>query len=209
MKKIDLDSWNRKGRFLAYQHVDYPYINLGADIDVTGLYRFAKDSSLSFYFSMVWCAWKISNEIPNFRYRFEDQEVFDMECNVLGVAHIPKGSEDFILFPASVKEDIFENVLETTLRATLGDQFADIMGPDGWAPEYIGCTCIPWVSYTHMIRTVTKMGKDCNPRLSWGKYYWVGDKLKMPFTVQVHHGLMDGYHVGQYFIKIQALLDSF
>ena len=34
-------------------------------------------------------------------------------------------------------------------------------------------------------------------------------KLTLPFSVQVHHALMDGYHVGMYFEKMESWLASF
>ncbi|WP_411955953.1 CatA-like O-acetyltransferase [Clostridium estertheticum] len=32
--------------------------------------------------------------------------------------------------------------------------------------------------------------------------------MKLPLSVQVHHSLVDGIHVGQYFNKIQEILDN-
>lgn len=70
-------------------------------------------------------------------------------------------------------------------------------------------SCIPWIHYTHFVRTVEHGGKDNIPRISWGKYIQDKDgKMIMPFSVQVHHALMDGYHVGMYFEKMEAWLDS-
>ncbi|MGD9556758.1 MAG: CatA-like O-acetyltransferase [Mangrovibacterium sp.] len=33
--------------------------------------------------------------------------------------------------------------------------------------------------------------------------------MLLPFSVQVHHALVDGFHVGEYFQKLQEYLDSF
>ena len=41
-----------------------------------------------------------------------------------------------------------------------------------------------------------------------GAPQWEGDKLMMPFTLQVHHGLMDGLHVGRYFIRLEEYLET-
>ena len=39
------------------------------------------------------------------------------------------------------------------------------------------------------------------PTISIGMIYEDGDRLRVPFAIQTHHGLIDGYHMGQ-FIKI-------
>ncbi len=52
------------------------------------------------------------------------------------------------------------------------------------------------------------MGVDSNPKVTWGKYFKQDDRVLMPFSVQVHHGLMDGLHVGRYFEMLQRYIDE-
>lgn len=49
---------------------------------------------------------------------------------------------------------------------------------------------------------------DSIPRISWGKYFEENGKIKLPMSVQAHHALMDGMHVGQYFSMFQEILDN-
>jgi chloramphenicol O-acetyltransferase type A len=49
---------------------------------------------------------------------------------------------------------------------------------------------------------------DSIPRISWGKYFRDDNLIKMPLSVQVHHALMDGFHVGRYFQQVQKYLDT-
>ena len=42
----------------------------------------------------------------------------------------------------------------------------------------------------------------------FGKMFEDGGRRKLPFSVEVHHALMDGYHVGKYFELFQQKLDS-
>lgn len=41
-----------------------------------------------------------------------------------------------------------------------------------------------------------------------GNYFKEGDVLQMPLSVQGHHAVMDGIHMGRYYEKIQAYLDQ-
>src|SRR5690606_28011801 len=65
-------------------------------------------------------------------------------------------------------------------------------------------TSIPWVSFTSFAHPTHLHPADSIPRLAWGKRFEAGDALKMPLSVQGHHALMDGLHMGQYFERVQA-----
>jgi chloramphenicol O-acetyltransferase type A len=68
-------------------------------------------------------------------------------------------------------------------------------------------TSIPWVSFTSFTHPMHLNPPDSVPRFAWGKIFEEGDRLKMPFSVQGHHAVMDGLHVGRYYEQIQEHLD--
>ncbi len=43
---------------------------------------------------------------------------------------------------------------------------------------------------------------------TWGKYFSEGDRTMAALSVQTHHGLMDGIHVGRFYEQLQANIDS-
>jgi chloramphenicol O-acetyltransferase type A len=49
---------------------------------------------------------------------------------------------------------------------------------------------------------------DSIPRISWGSFKEHKEKTVMPLAVQVHHGLADGYHLGNFFNQMQELLND-
>ena len=42
MKLIDIETWNRREHFKVYQGRDFPYINIGAELDITQLLAFSR-----------------------------------------------------------------------------------------------------------------------------------------------------------------------
>jgi chloramphenicol O-acetyltransferase type A len=44
---------------------------------------------------------------------------------------------------------------------------------------------------------------DSVPRFAWGKFFEEGASLKMPLSVQAHHALVDGIHIGRFYEKVQ------
>jgi chloramphenicol O-acetyltransferase type A len=204
---IDIEKWDRKDLFKVYFGTDFPYIILGADIDVTNLYRYARQSDISFYFAMVFAANQIANRIKNFRYRFIDGKPFLIEANRAVLTHIQPGSDAFVLIETEQANNMIEfcRRTEEKARESVADRgFGALPGKN----DTIIYSVLPWVNFSVLIRTVAKNGIDCAPKISWGKYVESGSRLKMPLSLQVHHGLMDGYHVGLYFNQLQEYLDN-
>ncbi len=57
----------------------------------------------------------------------------------------------------------------------------------------------PWVSFTSFKHASRFDNTNTVPRIVFGKNFDDGEMLKMPVSVEVHHAMMDGIHVGKYF----------
>ncbi len=211
MKALDKDNWDRNDLVEKYADYVFPYINLGAEVDVTNLYRFVKANDLSFYCAMMHTALRVALEIPNFLYRLVDGE--PMICERLNpeFTHLQAGSDHFLIVTGTYQEDLVSFCRETAERMRrAAEEHLDIKIGHTDSQEILYISCIPWVKYTHFVRTFDHAATDNIPRVSWGKFEWdEKGRLKMPLSVQVHHALVDGYHVGIYMQRVQELLDKF
>lgn len=207
---LEPENWERTKLLEKYLEYDFPYINLGAEIDITKLYHFSKKHDLSFYCAMIHTVTKTALEIKNFKYRFWNGKPLICESLSPVFTYLPKGEEQFYLVNCPFDEDIIHFCRQAQDKAVLIGQSGKHeygIAPDDMEILYI--SCIPWVHYTHFVRTVKIGGIDNIPRISWGKYITNPDgRMTMPVSVQVHHGLMDGYHVGIFFEKLEELLNS-
>ena len=96
LTKIDLATWDRGEYFSFYKGLDFPYINIGARIDVTNLKRFARARGLSSYLTLIHTAHMTAHEIVNFRYRIIDGEPALLDKMGLTFTYMPPDSELFI-----------------------------------------------------------------------------------------------------------------
>ena len=208
MKWIDLETWKRKPLIEKYSSYVFPYINIGAEIDITKLYNYSKKHSISFYCAMIHAATKIAMEVENFKYRLVDGKPVLCESLTPVFTYLPKGEEQFYLVEQVYEDDMLSFCRKAREKAesmASESEHSFMHGKD--EVEILYMSCIPWIRYTHFIRTIENGGKDNIPRISWGKYGTDRDgRMTMPFSVQVHHALMDGYHVGMYFEKLEAYL---
>ncbi len=208
-KTIDIESWKRKEHFLFFYRMDYPQFNICLNLDVSNFLKFTKDKQLSFYYAMIYAVTNVVNGIDDFKYRIRDGKVVmhdTIHPSFTDMDH--EGKDDlFKLVTVDFKDDIFE--FEKKAKEACQNQ-SDYFGLDKLIgrDDLIYITCIPWISFTHISHTISINKNDSVPKISWGKYYKDGDKILLPFSVQVNHALMDGFQVGKYVEKLQTYIDQ-
>ncbi len=205
MKDIDIKSWARREHFRFFNEMDYPQFNICANVDITAFSTFLKENGLPFFASALYLSARAVNAVPEFRYRIREGKVIEHEkvdpaITVLGKEGIfgyctigfhPE-AETFLAEAAAVIAEAKENptIVEDTTR-----------------DDVIFFTSIPWISFTSLTHPIHLTPVDSIPRISWGKYYRAEGRLLLPYSVQVHHALADGLHVGRHFQLFQELLD--
>ena len=64
----------------------------------------------------------------------------------------------------------------------------------------------PWIAFTSFSHARRWGREDSVPKISFGKFIKENDRTLLPFSVEVHHSLMDGLHVGRYIARIEEML---
>lgn len=207
MRPIDMETWDRREYFEAYLDMDLPYINIGANVDVTNLMAHARRTGLSSYLTLVFLAHQTAESIVNFRYRIADGRPMVNERMSLTFTHVPDGRELFINVAVDPPDDLLG--FHAAARAEIARQgtIPGVKEMQGRL-DIISYSVIPWIQYTHFVRTIAKAGVDSNPKMSWGRFFTEGDRTMVPFSVQVHHGLMDGIHIGMYFEALSRRIEE-
>lgn len=206
MREIDIQTWSRREHYRLYGSFDHPHFGLCANVDLTEFYPTLKRQGISITVGLIYAISRAANAIPEFRYRIRDGKVIEHEVvhpsatilgdeDVFGFCTIPY-NEDFSEF-AAVAEPMIARVSEhPTLEEDPGDD------------NLLFMTAIPWVTFTSFMHPIHLQPPDSIPRFAWGKFYEDGKSLKMPLGVQVHHGLMDGVHVGKFYTLFQGLIEN-
>lgn len=206
MGKIDKTNWSRREQFELYKEFDHPHFSLCAKVEITDFYSYVKKSGLPFTVSLVYLLSRTANELSEFRQRIRGDVVLEHELvhpsytlmtpgdlfTFCTVPYVP----DFATFAEAAAAIIADLRQHPTLK--------DEPGKD----DLLFMTAIPWVSFTSFSHPMHLQPADSVPRFAWGKYLMEGKRLLMPLDVQVHHALMDGFHVGKYYSLLQDFLDS-
>jgi chloramphenicol O-acetyltransferase type A len=111
MKKIDINRWERKEVYEFFKSYEIPRYQVTVDIDVTNLYKYSKEKNLSFYFSMMWIVMNEINQIENFKYRIEQNEVVYYDVTHPSFTDLIKESNQF-----KIVNTLFDIDIETFIK---------------------------------------------------------------------------------------------
>ena len=205
-KKIDLKSWNRKDIFEFYKDYEQPFFNVTANVNVTNLYKYCKENNYSFFVYCLYISTKIANNINEFKIRLENNEpiIFD---KINTGSTILKDDNTFFFVYLEYFDDFNEFHNNSLKQIELMKKEAFTKGGLG-NQGIMYHSAVPWISFTSVQHAEdSKKGRSV-PKIVFGKYFNDASKLLMPLSVEVHHALADGYHVGLFYQKFQKEIDA-
>ena len=153
--------------------------------------------------AIVYLVSRVANEIPSFRQRIRGEKVIEYDQVHPSFSVQTKVSDVFSFCEVEYNRSpsIFMQAAKEQMKRMEEEPVLEDQGQD----DYIFLSCLPWISFTGLTHAMHYHPSDSIPRITWGKYFQEGDKIKMPLSLQVHHALVDGGHVGQYYLRWEAL----
>ena len=201
---LDVESWPRRAAFEFFRGYDNPYFNVCAPLDVTSLAGLSKSADgISFSLASLYLALRVANECEPFRYRLQGGRVLVHDRIHGGTTHLV-GEERLVFVYFDYQDDYatFREHAEQSKRAV--EENADVIDARADRTDLIHFSSLPWVSFTSFSNARNWGREDSVPKVTFGKYHRVGGQVSMPVSIEVHHALMDGVHVGEYFERLQA-----
>jgi chloramphenicol O-acetyltransferase type A len=205
---LDLENWNRKEHFLFFNQMEEPFFGATVTIDCTKAYAAAKTLKTSFFIYYFHKTLVAVNHIENFRYRIAGEQIYSND-RVDGSATISRkdGTFGFSLITYNADFKIFEQnaIAEIERIQNTTGIFTRTFEDD----NVIHFSAIPWLDFSSLSHARSHTFPDSCPKISFGKMTVAENgKRNIPMAVHVHHGLMDGLHVGQFVTYFQELMNA-
>ena len=173
---VDMREWPRSDHYRYFGELDDPYFGITAKADFTSCYMQAKLDGGSFFLYSLHKILRAVNAVTEFRYRVEDGKI--VLYDLVGASPTigrVKAASGLCLGEGEARNDL------------------------------IYYSSIPWLDFTDL-KHAGRMSKGQSiPRISTGRLVPVEDKLMMSVSVELNHGLADGYHVAQFFRLLDVL----
>lgn len=204
MKIIEFKNSHRRKHFEFFNAMNHPHFNLCGNVEITSFVQKIKAEKNSFTPALVWILTKAANDIPQFKQRIRDKQVVQHDY-VHPSFSVETDEADVFSFCEVKFTESANDFIGRAEKMIQKMRTNPSMEDDHNRDDYLFMSAIPWVSFTSMQHAMSYHPSDSVPRIVWGKYFKEGDKIMLPLSVQVHHAVVDGRHVGQYFQAVEEL----
>ena len=205
-QKLNLDTWNRKEHFLFFKQMEEPFFGVTTTTDCTNAYDKAKELNISFFTYYLHKTLVAVNAIENFRYRIIEDEIYIFDT--IDVSATILREDKTFGFSLIEYSDNTNEFAEITKKEIARIQNTTGLFTRDFQENLIHFSALPWLNFTSFSHARSFTFPDSCPKISFGKMMIENGKKSMSMSVHVHHGLIDGYHVGQFVNLFQELMNA-
>ena len=201
---LDIDSWDRAKQYRFFLDFEVPFFGVTTQMAVTQTRRWCKSHNKPFALACWYICLQAINAIDPFRYRLRELDdgttgVWAHDrVTVSATSANDDGTFRFCYFPDA---DNFEQFCETALPLISGPEPEGIGHEDDNDGVVYG-SVLPWVHFTGLSHARRRRQGESVPRIAIGKFEVRDSEAMMPVNVEVHHALMDGAHVAEFFAAL-------
>ncbi|MFI3294469.1 MAG: CatA-like O-acetyltransferase [Rikenellaceae bacterium] len=215
-EKIDIENWGRKELYEFFKDFANPTVGITAEIECENGYRYARENNKSFFLVYSYAILRSINEIPEFRYRIEqspqEAEPAVYKYSLINLSspikvnksgkYIQKNIDynpDFETFHCGAKEEI--------AKVEESDVIFEQKSAQG---GIVSLSAVPDLHFTGISYTLRyEKGVNFLPLVTVGKMVEREGRKVIPIAISIHHGLVDGHHVTEFFKRVESILREF
>jgi chloramphenicol O-acetyltransferase type A len=205
--EVDLATWARADQFRFFRGYAKPHYAVTARVDVTRLMARRVEAALPVYRTCVWAIGAGIHAVPELTMRFRgDRVVRHDRVELSATVPLADGNFRYSYLPFHADRATFDAEAARIIAEVA--QGGDLNANSGERDDVAYLSCMPWLDYSS-INNALPHADDCIPRVSWGKIVDEGaGRHRMAMTIEVHHALVDGRQVGDFFAAVQAALET-
>jgi chloramphenicol O-acetyltransferase type A len=205
--QIDLLNWSRYKQYEFFRKYDNPFFNICSTIDVTTLLKQCNKKQESFSTAMLFASIDTANKIKEFKYRLKNNGVVEYKEIYAGSTILNDDDTfSFCYFDYYSKYSQFSKAAKNTKNLHKTDSL-EFDGKNNDL-DLIHYSVIPWISFSSFSHPRNYNSNDSIPKIVFGQYYKKEDRILMPISIEVHHALMDGVHLGKYLEALQHKINK-
>ena len=196
MHKFEL----RRDRFEIFNSFENPLINLSFALEVPDFRPWCKAQNLPLFHVFLFCVLHAVQEIDNFMYRIVEGEVTRIDSVFASFTVLNQDNNlNFACFDMS--GDLAEFVTRSLQAKALAEAATQLINTGREQSSldqrrHVFVTCMPWLQLTAIEHPIYRHKTADIPSLAWGRFGEAQQgMMTVPFSVQAHHGFVDGYHI--------------
>ena len=201
--QINLRTWERGPTYELFSSYSEPYHGVCLRVDCTETFRYAKESRISVFLSLVHRSLTAAHQVENFMTRILDRTVWKYTTihggSAVGRSNGTIGFGYYIYQP-----ELVAFVREASLELERVKNRSDLERYAG--QDLIRYSVLPWFDFTSISHATDFITQDSAPKITFGKITEADGRCTMPVSIHVHHALADGLHVAQFVQQFERYL---
>ena len=198
---IDMDHYARRAHFDYFRTLQYPYVGVTVDVDVSDVLCFCKRTAQSFYLAFLHAAALAADSVPEFRQRIHGGRIIEYsECPTSHIEQAEGSGYCYCTLYHHMEISEYFNQAEKARKECISNGITE----DAAVESMYFISTLPWLDYSSLIQPVAG-GDESNPRITWGKYVTkpTGETV-MPVSVLAHHALVDAIQIARFYQNLAS-----
>lgn len=204
--EVDLEHYPRRKHFEYFSSLQYPYIGVTNNVDVTEFVQFCKNEKYSFYLLFLHAVALAADSISALRQRIHNGRIIEYSaCPTSHIELLENGTYCYCTLHHHMNLDKY---IPYSARMRKQCRITGSIEEDKDVESMFFISTLPWIHYTALIQPVAG-GDESNPRITWGKFEEDHrGRIQLPVTILAHHGLVDGIHIAQFYKELEQQLQN-
>jgi chloramphenicol O-acetyltransferase type A len=202
----------RRDRFDFFDRMASPAVNLCFSMDLPEFRPWCKAQGLAPFHVLLCAVLRAVLKVENFRYRVFEGEVIAID-RLFPSFTVVNQHHDLNFAQFDWSDDLREFVArsraareEASSMTAMNRRFSALSPRE--AKDQVFVTCMPWLDFTSIQHPMMALASPDIPSLAWGRFRDTPQGLQLPFSVQAHHGFVDGYHIHRFAQQVAAELQD-
>ena len=208
---LNTDTWARRDAFEYFRAFDKPYFSVCVRLDVAPLRAALAVRSAGAAGGLMLACYHLAlctaNAQQPFRLRLENGRVRIHDV-VHGSTTVLRPDESFGFAYLQHNTDYTQFVSQAAVQINAARERQAAFEPRVDEAALLHFTTLPWLHFSSFSHARNWGREDSVPKLAFGRIETQGPHQWMPCSVEVHHALVDGLHVGRYVQALEAALQD-
>jgi chloramphenicol O-acetyltransferase type A len=189
----------RRDRFNLFECFENPLLNITFRLEVPDFLPACKERKLPPFHLFLYHLFEALKNVENFHYRIYQGQVIKIDTFI--PSYTVMNQDDILNYTRFEYTQDKDQFIARSLRAKEEAASSAALINDALeldprrVKDYFFITCLPWLDFTAIEHPTFKYKSADIPSIAWGKFRQEKGILSMPFSVQAHHGFVDGYHI--------------
>lgn len=207
---IDINNWVRKDYYDHYMHKVCCTYSITSNIDITGVRTALKNINKKIYPAQIYMLTTVVNQYQEFRMNIDSDGNLGFWDELNPSYTIFNKEKELFSSIWTTHSDSFIQFYENCISDIDCYSSAENLMPKPDQPlNTFNISSLPWTSFTGFNLNLYTDGSYLPPIFTIGKFIEQDNKVLMPLSVQVHHSVCDGFHVGRFNNALQELANNY